>query len=356
MRHPATLLIAEAFGEGWWVEEQQTLNSRDDVRVLRLQLRKDTAQRGVILKHRLCAPGEDYHFIVECANYVFLDALGDAFPLRPKFLGLENNLLLIEDLGVDKYNFQNDTEIVVALAEIFAQLHAATAGKEKAYDAVRARFGLPDGPADRRRYGETGSRQEAERGAGFFIDRISFLGLGFEAALREQLQRAIEIVCDPQSIFRTFVHDDLADRRQSITIDGRIHLIDFELSKYFHGLMDLAKLLIGKIEMDHTQGGMRHNHPGLPTHLPQVYRTRRATIDHTTWSDEEWNENIGAAMIMQALIAIERMRAEGGLAMLHTMTATLKSILQRLRLVLEGNPAYASFSQMLAQVQVRIIG
>jgi hypothetical protein len=353
--YDATPFIVEVFGEGWRVDEQLALNSRDDVRVQRLHLRNGTAQRAVILKHRLCLADADLHFIAECAHYVFFESLGDAFSLRPKFFGRQEDVFLLEDLGVDQYQFKNDTEIVAALAETFAQLHAATAGREEQYNAIRASFGLPDGRNDQRRYGETGCRREAVRGANFFLDRIGVLHLGFEDALRDQLFRAIELICNPQSPFRTFVHDDLADRRQSITIDGRVHLIDFELSKYFHAFIDLAKLLIGKVEMDHDRGGMRLNHPHLPNQLSLAYRARRAALG-TSWSDDQWNENFGAAMIVQALMTIQRMNTEGGFALLHTMTATLKAILARLEYTLGGNPAYVELLGMLGGVQGRIVG
>lgn len=330
-------LITNAFGPGWRVEDSVKLNHKTEVQVFRLSLSGPAGvSKSVILKCAGPNPFTGHYlpdFTEEQLNYQYLEQLRPRFEHFPAHLGQQPGLLLMEDLGPDSYEFPSLEDIVNALVATLYNLHDSSCSTLHLYGQLRKNAGLG---TDERRYGIAGCARMFEQGCKQLCEFAGLLGLR-ASALQGLLHEAGTRILNPGT-FWAFVHDDLADRRQSVVVNGTIKLLDFEHGKFFHRLIDLAKLLMGKIERDNEKKAMIYHHPHVPVHIGQVYYDRwRQNLAAPT--AEEFLCHFAAANIFQTMLIIGRLVELQGPEMLYSMAGNLKMILPRLVQHLEqGTP------------------
>lgn len=345
-------LASNAFGRPLRIAGWQRLNSQTRVAVARVTL-TDGAGRctSVVAKHRTGNGPPNPDFAEELVNYRYLMGLRDRFDRFPRLLGAAPDLFVLEDLGPDRHVFPDVDAVVAAIAQTFAELHAATAGGEAGHEAVRAAAGLHD--PDPRPRSAARTLEAFRAGCAILADHASIL-LGAPAdTVTGMAEAALEDLGDPGP-FRAFAHDDMADRRQCVVVAGRVLLVDFEAAKHTHALIDLAKPLIGKAERDTAAGVFTHNHPHLPASLAPAYRRAREAADGLRVSDAVWERQLGSALIAQTFLTVQRFHELSGQRFSASLAASLKSVLTQLSRHRPDSPAHRDLLALLDRLRERI--
>jgi hypothetical protein len=330
------------------------LNRRQDVRVWRVTLTDESGKTYHAVAKHLAMP-DILDFKLEHANYTFLQLHRERFSLFPQLLSQEPDLLLLEDLGSENFQFGSVEAILDAIAATFAHLHVAFAGLENEYITVRARFGLPAAQDEPRRNSEAGRINETANGAATIASYMKLMSICSEETFLAAVQPCIDLIFDKQSPMRTFIHDDVADRRQTMIRDGKIYLLDFEHAKYQHALMDLAKLLIGKVEHDALRQGMFYNHPNIPVSLVTHYRKYRLEHGAKEFEEKEWERHLAAALTVQVLLLVARMLVLDGQKFVAPISGIIRELLERLKLQLKDNTAFPELMELMNALEGRII-
>jgi hypothetical protein len=330
------------------------LNRRSEVRVWRVTVTDLQGNSFCAVAKQLIIPGE-LDFIAEHANYIFLHSQQEKFNLFPKFLFGETDLLLIEDLGIENFRFESEEQILDSIAVTFAHLHVALAGLENEYKNVRATLNLPAAQDELRNNSESGRRKAANCGAALLADYMALMGICKTADFFTAIQPCFDLIFDKHSLLRTFVHDDVADRRQTVIKNGKIHLIDFEHGKYHHALMDLAKLMIGKVEHDSLRHGMFYNHPNITSDMLTHYRKHRLAFGAQDLKEEEWKKHLAAAMIMQVFLVIGKVIDLEGHQFIKPISIIIRDLLVRLKNQMQNNFAFPELMELFRLLEIRII-
>lgn len=332
LKDEANGLASDTFGNKWQVINLDKINHKTEIQVLRLTLQHPdhNETKTAILKfvnplsygHADFIPSD---FQEELINYQYLQRIQSRFDRFPTMYRHTGRMFLMEDLGPDTYAFDSLHQIVDSLAETLQQLHQASRDTAQLYEQVRQEAGLG---ADVRRYGPEGCALIFQKGCTMLLEFFSLLGLPGAERLEMQLQHAGCLVLSPGP-FWSFVHDDLADRRQSVVIDGKIILLDFEHGKFFHSLIDLGKLLMGKIERDNDKKAMVYHHPYVPSELGQVYYEKWLNAGGAP-SYADFQLHFAAANIFQTMLIIGRLSELQGTEVLYSLAGNVKAILPRL--------------------------
>jgi hypothetical protein len=347
--------LIERVMNGWHLEAAHALNHRGGYPVYRLFLRNENAFQSQILK-RNAAPGTiNRDFESEYISYLFLDMLGAKFPFRPKLLGREGDHILIEDLGPDAFQYPDDRSAGEAICSTFALLHTCAYGREAEYESLRAMHGLPHFSEDARRYGQPGTALMAANAVAVVDDMMSVLQVAPAGKFQQLTEEIIQRICDPASAFRSFVHDDLSGRRQSISIDGKLFLIDFEHSKYFHILMDIAKPMMGKFIINMQKNNFEHAHPNFEYSLLDLYREKHEALNGKKFTEADWLLHYGSALTFQTLLIIGRMREFDISLLVHSVAANVRMVLLRLVRFLKDNPFFTELCAVLESLCMRIV-
>ncbi len=270
-------------------------------------------------------------FLEELANYQFLDTVRDAFPYFPQLYFGNETAIILEDLGLDKYIYDSAWECAERLAETMARLHCATAGKEAEYLTARSRHALP--LDDLRVW--SADEQNA------FFD----IGLRFVKQL-DAMRPAVPVFLTAKEIvnhakdFRTFIHDDISARRQTVSTADALYLIDFETGKYAHRLLDVVKPILGKVERRRKLNRYFLNTPGFSPTLFEAYYDKCAALDGGAIDRKTWEKHFYACCLFITFANLGlAIRADQLLPAATSRRNILAQILNQLALVLAAaNP------------------
>jgi len=299
---------------------------------------------------------EQHHinFAEELFHYQFLMQHRQAFDLFPALLGQRTGMFLLQDLGVDVYQYPNMQAIMQGVASTFVHLHTAFSGLHGAYVSARKAAGLCAPEQDLRNYGVPGNWHHARRGLAVLQEYAHIMGVCPPTDFEKLLAPIYEAIKHPGPFF-TFVHDDLGDRRQSVSLEGQVYLLDLEHAKYFHGLMDLAKVLIGKVEFDEEKQAMKYNHARMPRELMQVYEGLWQAASGKECTQDFWQEHWLAVLVFQVGLAIDRLIDVSQDPMKHTVAQNMRLILDHFLYHTEHNPTHPVLMQVLRTLASRIM-
>ncbi len=359
LRNDASSLVAGYFGHEWSVCDWVKLNHKLETQVARLTLEDGNGNRKTaILKYidsRFYADPATWkylpEFFEEKINYRYLNIIRERFSRFPEYYAELPGMFLIEDLGPDVFVFNGVDTIITALAETFVMLHESARGTEQLYLQARE---MSDAGKDIRKYSAQGCGEVFDQGCKDITDFFSILNIPKRERLEYFLQQARSLVMT-ESIFWSFVHDDLADRRQSVVLEGKVILLDFEHGKFFHRLIDLSKLLMGKVERDYEKKAMIYHHPHIPTSLGDKYLSIWQQYSPDAPSRDVWEMHFAAANIFQTMMIIGRMNEFHGTEVLYSLAGNLRMILPRLAHHLENNKAFGEFGEILITFTDRIM-
>lgn len=328
------LAVPDGLLQGRTVRRCERLNSERCVQVARLLLgggevpwstligkSYDAAQASPAL-----ARIERHLFETELANYRFLDARRDRFARLPRLLVEGDDAFFLEDLGPFRA-LPTDAEMMEAIASTFLLLHGSTEEDEAGYAASHGAAA-----ADRRRALADAcllapSETLFEHGAAAFLRWCAIL---LPAALRlfePMLARARGTV-EQDFSYRAFIHNDLSSRRQSVLVRGEFFLLDFEHGQYGHRLLDLAMVMIGKLELAGKTIPL-HIHPSLPARLATVYRRQWEARRGAVLPNADWNRHLLDAMLYHVMTVVSHILLRAKNFPLGSLVTTLHSLLGR---------------------------
>ena len=181
----------------------------------------------------------------EGAGLAFLTALGVEPPFSPRFLAgdMDSVVVAMEDLGEGRGSladrltgdeFEAAESALLAYADGLGRMHAATAGREEAYDAQRLRWG---GSAGR---GEMlGGDLDADSK---FLAILERFGVEATGALAGELSELLAVLASPR--WRAFTPSDCCPDNHLLSRDGRVMFFDLEFAGFRHALLDAAYLTV----------------------------------------------------------------------------------------------------------------
>ncbi|WP_183573688.1 hypothetical protein HDF18_08065 [Mucilaginibacter sp. X5P1] len=356
LRNEAARLVTTFFGKDWQIADCAKLNHKMEIQVMRLTLQHHECSeiKTAILKFYdptiFSSNFSPPDFLEEQVNYQYLERLRPRFNRFPAIYGYAEQMFLMEDLGPDTYSFESLDHIIDTLADTLYNLHQASRGTRDMYEQVRTEAGLS---ADIRRYSPEGCAAIFQKGCSKLLEFFSLIGLEERPQLERLLLQAQNLVLTP-STFWSFVHDDLADRRQSVVLDGRVILVDFEHGKFFHSLIDLSKLLIGKIERDNDKKAMIYHHANVPTEIGQAYYNKWLNAGNAP-PYADFQLNFDAANIFQTMLIIGRLSELQGAEMFYSLAGNIKMILPRLTHHLKGSVYFSELTILLDKFCTRIM-
>lgn len=356
LKNEAAQLVSTFFGKDWKITDWVKLNHKMEIHVMRLTLHAGGSDeiKTAVLKFfdpEMYPKGfSPPDFQEEKVNYQYLQQLKSSFSRFPAFYGYGEHMILIEDLGPDTYTFDSLDSIINALAETLYSLHRASQNTRNIYEQVRKEAGLG---VDTRRYSFDGCTRIFQQGCSRVLEFFSSIGLQEKPQLESFLLQVRDLVLIPGP-FWSFVHDDLADRRQSVVIDGKIILLDFEHGKFFHSLIDLSKLLIGKVERDNITKAMIYHHAHVPTEMGQVYYNKWINAGNAP-SHADFQLNFDAANIFQTMLVIGRLSERQETEMSYSLAGNIKMIVSRLIYHLRNSLYFSELAVLLDKLCSRIM-
>lgn len=269
-------------------------------------------------------------FREEWVNYLFLETLRDRFSSFPRLYRGDRTAMLLEDLGPDDYAYETMEECGDRLARTMARLHETTAGKEAELRTLRERHGLP----------EEDLRVWSTR------EQNLFFRIGLERILADRTVRSLEplflqaqqTVNDP-GIFKAFIHDDIAARRQTVSTGDDLYFIDFETGKFGHRFLDLLKPILGKVERRRDPARYFLNNPAFSWSLVQSYREYATSLRNGEVPPEAWNRHLNACAIFLSVANMGvAFQADTILPPLTSLGEVLYQIRLRLFRAMKANP------------------
>jgi hypothetical protein len=188
--------------------------------------------------------GAAWRLYNEWAGNRFLDELGIAPPFSAGFVGgsRDAGLIVLEDLGKDGESLADrmqgaDRATLEAALRSFAasigRLHAATAGKEAEFMALRQEIGGKE--REREREGVRWLRENVEPFRAFCDAMEVSLPAGFD----EEVEWVQQAIVDPGP-FLAFSPGDTCPDNHRLTDTGYVRFFDFEFAGFNHALLTAA--------------------------------------------------------------------------------------------------------------------
>ncbi len=274
---------------------------------------KDGELHSVILKHvpfnRFPAAHWkelDVEFREERLAYHFLQKM-EHFGRHPLLLAeSETGMLLFEDLGNQDVLPERSFEVLIRqLADSFAALHAGSRLLMDEYLTLRKSHGLGSQEDDQRLRGLPGRRKQAQDGTGELRRLMEQHGLEMAPETETDIQADCKSIAHPGP-FLAFIHDDIANYRQTFEVGDDLFFLDWEEAKFSHSLLDLTYPLLGKIERDVVQRYYLWICPGFPMALAEAYRKRLQDSHQRFFSDQQWHSGLDAALCFSFLVILGR--------------------------------------------------
>ncbi|SBS33274.1 hypothetical protein MSP8886_02700 [Marinomonas spartinae] len=355
VEHEIARLAAGYFNTPVQVVKKQKLNSNARIHAARVWLQTPQGKELRCIAKYL---SEDYFFdpqqqtkaitfANEILSYRFLMNIRNRFAAWPLLYHYNQRILLIEDLGA------NDPQIPDNLwqevADVFVNLHTATHQQHAQYQAL-----LSTNDQHNCQHLKTVQQHAFTQARDLLSEYIEVLDHQNYHTFIQLTQQVLHDLNQPGH-FHAFIHDDLVDGRQSILRDGKIYLLDFEHGKFGHALMDIATLLIGKMERHLDSNVMIYNHLQAPLTLPEQYRQRWQHNMQLAIDDQHWDQHLASCLIFQAFTTLYSRKMQAEKIFTHSLAQMLGQVLTRLLQCLQGNSAYPQLQAILGNLVGKIV-
>ncbi len=342
-RHELDALIKQHFGQNSAIARIEKLSERAAV-VARLHL-NNAPVPSVIAKFTRGAiqpsqpiDANKIEFAEEQLAHRFLATLHTPEKYKPDLLNTApQGIILLQDLGPEGHNTKRTYDYLIPrLAEAIAHLHNPSRNQFENYCTLREEAGLGRPDDDRRRYGKPAYQALYQLGTEFILTRYETTTFRYyKSAVATELQQVDHLISNPGP-FLAFIHDDLGNARQTFEVGDKLYLLDFEYSKYSHALLDFAKPLMGKFEINLETGAYGWTGPHFPLALIDHYRQYTETTLGVEYENHNWQEATAAAMTYAALTLIGRLcRLEPNRNLRGTVKQNIQAILKHLSMLLD---------------------
>lgn len=358
LRRDIELLWRQAVGRRGELADYEPLTHDDCIHVARVRLACSANDPStVIVKHVRpdrypVRTTEDMPpaFAEEQFIYRFLADLDPCFARCPRVLAAAPGIMLLSDLGEHRRDAPAEA-IMPRMAETLADLHTRTVDAYPLYTRLRRSASLGE---DRRMYSLGEYASLFQFGGQLIEDYCRELGMmtpDCDAILRD----VRETILDPGP-FRAFIHDDLAARRQFFLVDDRCFLIDFEMGKYAHILLDVCKPLVGKFDCKRGTNYFFLNHLNFPVTFADCYRESLAAVGGIAPSDDVWDHALSSALIFTTVVNLGALTCvTQPYQPLESHEGMTKQLLERLLLLLDGNESHAALKPSLHSLAEKIV-
>jgi hypothetical protein len=272
----------------------------------------------VIVKHvpvsefRPGEPSANPAFVGETAAYLLLAQSVAVRQLTPEMLGWDpSGILLLGDLGeVGNPVERTMSDLAPRIARALASLHGRTLDLEPQYSALLADVGWSTAMLEQRHYSPSSNARRAQSGRDTWLHLFkSGLSLADQARVGDELDE-VRMHVEQYSGRKALIHDDLANARQTFEVGDETLLLDFESSYFALPLVDLAKPLLGKFEVN-TAGAYLWSCPMMPFDLTRQYRAIMASEYGLVYTEDEWSRNLAACLIYAALMMLGNLTLVG---------------------------------------------
>jgi hypothetical protein len=337
--------------------ESYDLLSRRSASVARVRLsgpEPALAPATVVVKH---VAAEDFplaeparsnpEFAEEQLAQRFLREIGLEGGLKPALLAWDRRgITILEDLGERNYTRPRTyEELIPLLSDALARLHAGSSDRFDTYLRMRHEAGLGEVSDDTRRYGAVAQARRFEKGRAFVLEQRP----SGRRALEAEIDSVRSQIDEPGS-FRAFIHDDLANARQTFEVGDSLYLLDFEYSRYSHCLLDLCKPMIGKFEINLDTNTYVWTCPNFPLELASTYRRHLDNSYGWRFSDHLWEEGLSVALIYTALTLIGRLvELEPEVLLFGSIQQNINGILFRLAGLLQSKTVHPEFQAFISR-------
>ncbi|MEL7146004.1 MAG: hypothetical protein AAFO69_06525 [Bacteroidota bacterium] len=325
-------VVKKVFGSAAHVQGYKEL-SKKNTALGRLTLR-DAEIPTVIIKYnphlgRMPAAAGMIDLLEEQLVFQHLATLSIRKKLRPTVLGMEHGrFILIEDLG-EKTIVQKSDDYDSLLAASFAHLHGSSMGRYSGYQALRNKMGLGH---DFRRYGKPAMERLFARGRGFLANRFDISYLRHHQPEVVTILDKIENAIKHPGRFHALIHDHLSNQRQFFVDDDDLLLLDFELARYSHSLLDFVKPVMGQFAINEQDSHYQWIGPYFSLQLLHTYRDTLANEYGQHYEDDEWREAIFYGLSYGAISFIGRLcYLEPDRKLVGSLSSNIKMILHRMQ-------------------------
>jgi Ser/Thr protein kinase RdoA (MazF antagonist) len=233
----AETLLAAAWGPGVTVRSAERIWNRNHI--LRLSLADG---RSVVLKRgRDANSGKPPQgFSAEVAALSFLNGMDN--PVAPRLLGVDADLLIMEDLGPaaslahsllarDPVRARAD---LTAYGRALGAMHAWSFGRGRSFTSLAGSGGVP----------EPHWIAAIANGKEPFLQVPRRLGLsGARAGVAAEIDSLLALLRGPGAVYTGLVHSDACPDNTYIAADGHCRIFDFETSGWGPVALDAAYLL-----------------------------------------------------------------------------------------------------------------
>lgn len=356
--HSLTLeTVAVCWGGGARLTDGEVLSNRlSAVMRFRLEGVADGPETLIIkqAKAEHMGPGgtavSNQFFAAECVALQFLSQCGLEEGMKPMLYAADiRGTLIMEDLGRRNYDsLPRYDELIDLLMRALVRLHARAGRHLSRYEELWGQAGFGPHVKDRRDCCMPRQISEARNAMGRFLKDCP------KHATTEQVEAELRDVIDMVSkpgIFLTLIHDDICHGRQTFRRGNEILLLDFEHSHPGHALMDLARLLLGKMELRTAAIPIQQIwvQAEFPLAAVDAYRRLMAEEEGQTFRDEDWRRHLAACLVFGAfqILGYGEQALSGSVGILGSMRQNFNGVLYRLAALLNGWSPYPGLQEAI---------
>lgn len=255
-------------------------------------------------RNRLQKKFAQLDFIKEVTTYEFLSQINPKFPYVPQLLASQigtPSFLILEDLGANTHASPLELERVqMEIGECLAKFHITC--QPHIDDFIRL-F------QQRKQKINIEERQLVDLGRGITVikDFFKFKSLELSPTFFAGLE-AIKRLMEHRSPFFTLTHYDLVRKRQTVRKNNQFYLIDFEKVVTGNALLDVARLLVDKVEFIGKNRRFHLFSSGFSTTFVESHRYHFEKESPTGIDAHLWEESLSAALVYTTIMEIGRIK------------------------------------------------
>ena len=279
------------------------LNNGNDIQVYRIVFDFiEKSNRSIIIKIVNPAFFSEKHgetmikFRLEKENYQHLTLL--KFNYMPKLIHHKQNFMVFEDLGDSDWGKLGTDEIYNAVSLTLVNLYCSTKSFENLYFIETEKI-ISESKGEIQ-YSHQQCSDFLNIGKKSFYNAIKKFSIGVKK-INMELEKIERTIISPGP-FLSFIHNDLNRPRQTVSKYNKgIYLLDFELGRYGHALLDVAIIMLGKFDWDSKSHKYFLNHQDFSSEFIMIYK--RLIERHLSPKImENWEKEIASALIYTTFV------------------------------------------------------
>lgn len=349
-------MISSLLEENITVVQSEKLNTQLGIDVYRIHCTNVLNQKRTFIYKEFIPsgiPNEDflrYKLRTEMLNYSFLMGIREQFSRFPKLYDydLNSNAFLLEDLGSEPFYFNG--EYLKELLDTMALMQVSSKYKKDEYLNLNTSNKFIEENLVYQEQNQIVATLAQDIIADYLktmfnIDPTSFTNL---------TKKVIQDV-HHSGDYESFIHYDFVDGRQSAMKDGKVMLLDFEMGRFSHSLLEIAVLLMGKIEVNVDINKRHYTHKNISNEIIEAYRLKTEKLSKRPIVKDEWNHEMGNCLIYHTLSLIKQREIGLQKVQMFSFLSDLKIIINRLLYCLEPINSHNELKEFFQKISEKIM-